>query len=611
MPSNWKRWILGLLLAALTAAMFGGCVRAPGNAAHNWYLSDNETFWAKGAGGIAVTEEAHATRVAVKVLRAGGNAVDAVVAAAFALAVTYPEAGNIGGGGFMIAFDPEGDGLWALDFRETAPAAAYAEMYLDLAARRKTDANEFGPLAAGVPGTPAGLHAAWEKYGSVPWADLVTPAVRLAREGFPVGERLGDSFSRKASDLWRYRSTRKVFFARGGPPRAGRRLVQNDLATSLEQIADEGPAAFYKGALAKKLVAGVRQAGGIWTSDDLAGYRPLFRKPHRVKLPPVARRHSARSSADLSPAPGAAIELVSMPPPSSGALVHGQAVAFLRSQDAFDLAPDDARGAAALVEALRLSFADRNTRLADPTRMGRGIDELLGSDYLAERARLLPAEPPGDSNVISGGHPGGGSLNTTTIVVMDDRGGVVALTVTINALFGCKFVVPGTGILLNNEMDDFDTRPGQPNMYGLVGSGMNAVSPGARMLSSMSPTIVLQNGRPWLALGARGGPRILSAVLQVVLNRCYKGMDLAGAIAAPRIHHQWWPDEVFFERVGEADGLRAALEAMGYTTGHKDAIGRVIAAEALPDGRYVGVRDPRISGLALPVEHAPAKSLQE
>jgi gamma-glutamyltranspeptidase/glutathione hydrolase len=582
-----------MLLVLATLLLSNGCHHAT-DPSTNRYLTADTPFWATGSGGIAVTEEPNATRVAVEILRAGGNAVDAAVAAALALAVTFPEAGNLGGGGFMVVYDPSEREFWALDFRETAPSAAYRDMYLDLAAAGEPDATELGPLASGIPGTPAGLYAAWKRSGSMKWPELVTPAIELAIDGFAVSERLAESFAGNWSELRRFYSTRRVFSRRGERPRAGHRLVQRELRVSLGLIALRGADTFYRGKLARQLVDGVRDAGGNWTRGDLAGYRAVFRAPGRVPL----TRTSPAQDGSLQ---DSRIEIVTMSPPSSGTLTFGQALSFLTFQNAFDHKRDDPQRAVALIEALRLAFVDRNTQLADPERMTRTVEELLSAPYLRQRAGLLPAAPPGDSRKIPGGHPGGGSGNTTHLVVMDDRGGVVSLTTTVNALFGSKFVVPGTGIFLNNEMDDFDTRPGLPNRYGLVGSGVNAVAPGARMLSSMSPTIVVKDGEPWIALGSRGGPRILSTILQVVLNRCYDGMGLADAVEAPRIHHQWWPDEVLFEEAHELPTLRAELETIGYRTRTRDVIGRVIAAERLEDGRFMGVRDPRISGLAMPV----------
>lgn len=570
-----------LALAVLLAAAWCGCGHVP-----TIYKYEGP-YSAAGSGGIVVTEEAHATRVAVEVLRAGGNAVDATVAAAFALAVTYPEAGNIGGGGFAVVYNA-GE-LWALDFRETAPAAAHRDMYVDLAAQGVESPSQIGPIASGIPGTVAGLHAAWVKGGSLPWSDLVAPALELARSGFTVGERLAESLADKASDLRRFSAAHEVFLPDDKPPTAGERLVQGDLAASLSLIARDGPRAFYEGELAEKMLAGVKNAGGIWSRDDLVNYAPVFRSPHVIAFPGAEH-----------------VKIVAMPPPSSGALVLGQTLAFLQAGGTLDMKPSEPARARALVEALRLAFAERNSVLADPLRMTKPLSELLDPVYLARRVALLPDEGPGSSSALYGGASPTNADNTTHIVVMDDRGGVVSLTTTVNSIFGSKYVPPGTGILLNNEMDDFDTQPGRPNMYGLVGTGLNAVAPGARMLSSMSPTIVLKDGEPWLALGARGGPRILTSVLQVIFHRVVDGMNLEQSVFAPRIHHQWWPDEVMFE-VPEQKALRTAMEAMGYTTSDK-TIGRVIAAERLRDGRFLGVRDPRIGGLALPVRADSAQN---
>ena len=601
-------------------------------------------YAATGTGGMVVTEDSLATEVGVRILRAGGNAVDAAVAAAFALAVVFPQAGNLGGGGFMLAHDPEAGDTWALDFRETAPRAAHRGMYEALALRGIHDASTLGPLAAGIPGSPAGLHAASQKGGSLPWKDLVAPAIRLARDGFTVRKLLHKDMRDKFEGLDRYPSSTDIFFRNGDVPPLGTRLVQEDLARVLEKLSDEGPGAFYKRELARTLVREVRAAGGIWTAGDLSNYKAVFRKPVRIPLrrdirPPFRQGRKGRELPGASgsrwprgwPVGGvgrrvseADISILTMPPPSSGALVFGQTLAFMKAQRALRWRWDDPRRAVAFVEALRLAFADRNTRLADPRNMPVSVDSLISDGYLGERARYLPELPPGDSSKVPGGRPGAESRgsgsglrsegaeyratespNTTHLVVIDDRGATVSLTTTINALFGCKWVVPGTGILLNNEMDDFDTRPGSPNIYGLVGTGVNSVRPGARMLSSMSPSIVMRNDEVWFALGARGGPKILTAILQVILNRWRDGMDLAQAVEAPRINHQWLPDKVFFEEENRVDNVLKALEKMGYEVGFKlgtvPTFGKVMAAERLGDGRYLGVSDPRTMGKAMAV----------
>ncbi|MFQ5511977.1 MAG: gamma-glutamyltransferase [Candidatus Krumholzibacteriia bacterium] len=585
-------------------------------------------YAAAGTGGMVVTEDSLATGTGVRVLRAGGNAVDAAVAAALALAVVFPQAGNLGGGGFMLAYDPGARDTWAVDFRETAPGAAHRGMYEALALKGIEDASTLGPLAAGIPGSPAGLYAAWKKGGSLPWRDLVTPAVRLARGGFAVRELLRKDIGDKRSGLERYVSSTGIFFVDGEVPPQGARLVQPDLARVLEALADHGPDAFYNGDIANTLVSKVREAGGIWTLEDLADYRPVFREPVTIALrrdmrPPFRRGRRGRELPGTSrgrwpgdwPVGGvgrrvseADVTIVTMPPPSSGALVFAETLALMKAQRALRWGRDDPRRAVAFVEALRLAFADRNTQLADPKHMPVPLDSLIGPKYLRRRAALLPKEPPGDSSKLPGARSvpiGTGVRNTTHIVVIDDRGGTVSLTTTLNSLFGCKWVVPGTGIFLNNEMDDFDTRPGSPNIYGLVGTGVNSVRPGARMLSSMSPTIVMRNDEVWFALGARGGPKILTAILQVILGRWRDGMSLVEAVEASRIHHQWLPDRVIFEEENMVESLFEKLKGMGYEVGFKvgmkPTFGKVMAAERLGEGKYLGVTDPRTMGKAMAV----------
>ena len=571
-----------VLMPGFSGCSFGSDIEPIIDIVHRGELPGYASY---GYGGIVVTEDSLATETAVRVLRRGGNAVDAAVAAAFALAVTLPEAGNLGGGGFMVVRDPKTRELWSLDFREKAPLAATPDMYQKLADSGNKEVSKLGAIAAGIPGTTAGLHAAWKKSGTVRWEQLVAPAIQMARSGIEVNARLHKNLNEKRDELLQFESTRSVFFRNGEPIQPGYTLTQPDLANALEQIAGDGPAAFYTGDIADRLVDAVSAAGGIWSKEDISGYQPVFRKPIRIALDKKKD-----------------IELVTMGPPSSGWLVFGQALTLLEGLGSLRYRHDDPRRVVDLVEVLRLAFADRNTQLADPKHMTATVDGLLSHDYLDKRMELFPSKMPGDSRQINGGMPKPESDNTTHIVVIDDQGGVVSLSTTLNATLGGKWVVPGVGILLNNQMDDFDTRPGEPNLYGLVGTGVNAVRPGARMLSSMSPSIVLRDGDVWFALGARGGPRIISAVLQVILHRWNDAMPLPSAVATPRVHHQWWPDTIFLEKSRQLPRLWSALEAMGYALDTKPTIGRVIAAERLPTGGYVGVRDPRITGLARTVE---------
>jgi gamma-glutamyltranspeptidase/glutathione hydrolase len=388
-----------------------------------------------------------------------------------------------------------------------------------------------------------------------------------------------------------------VFFRNGRPLRRGELLRQPALAATLLTLRHEGPGAFYRGSIARDLVDGVRAAGGNWTLDDLAAYQAKWRRPGRVELD---RRRG--------------IEWWTMPPPSSGSVVLGQTAAFMDRQRADLFSPWSAERARAWIESFRLSFADRNEHLADPANMEFSWRELVDPHYLRMRCRLLPKVGEiGRSDWVGPGWPGSSSprpsaggtprqrregQDTTHLVVIDARGDCVSLTTTLNALYGSGFLEPHTGIFLNDEMDDFDTRPGKPNLYGLVGNGRNAVRGGARMLSSMSPSIVLRDGRVWLALGGRGGPRILSGVAQVMYSRVFDDWPLDRAVAAPRIHHQWLPDEVRLEKGRIWPGLESALEAMGYTTRVASTNGKIHAAEVTPDGRFFGVADPRDHGLA-------------
>lgn len=554
---------------------------------------------ATGVGGVVACEDSLAAEVGIQVLRDGGNAADAAIAIALALAVTHPQAGNLGGGGFLLGFDATRDRAWAVDFRETAPQAADSTFYLRLDAAGKPRASLEGSLSAAIPGSPAGLHAAWERHGELPWRRLVAPAVELAEAGFTVSRALADALAERVAEHPAIAAGAAPLYPGGRPPREGDRLSVRQLAAALRTLEDEGPEPFYHGEIAAALVDGVRAAGGVWTLDDLRSYRPRWVEPARLPLQfprAVGGSTDGGRPADLT--------MLAMPPPSSSAMVLGQTLAFLRQQPAAALPAGDAGRAAALVEALRLAFADRNTHLADPARMRVDLGQLLDPSYLEARARLLP--PPGHAGQSSGigaGEPGQqrrrreGS-HTTHIAVLDALGSAVSLTTTLNDNFGSGWMPPGTGILLNDEMDDFDTRPGEPNLYGLVGQGRNAVAGGMRPLSSMSPLIVLRDGRPWLVLGAAGGARILTAVLQVLAYRIQDGMPLPQAVAAPRVHHQWLPDAVWEEEGRRWPGLGPALRARGYELLTRDVIGRVHAVELRDDGRFVGVADPRARGRA-------------
>ena len=535
-----------------------------------------------GHGGMVVCSDSIATAVGVEILRDGGSAMDAAIATAFALAVSFPEAGNLGGGGFLLAYDPR-RGAYGLDFREMAPLDSHEDMYLAWERQGDSTASRLGVRAAGIPGTVAGLYEAWQRAGQLPWATLVDPARRLAAEGFVVGDKLPFDLQQKRAQLETFSMSRSLFFRGDTPVQSGERLRQPELARTLERIADQGARGFYEGWVARSLVHEIRQAGGIWREEDLRHYRPRTLRPVALSL-------------------GSGESLLTLPPPSSGSVVLGQALYFLKEQRADRSAPESPERLRALTESLRLAFADRNHHLADPAVMSTRAQDLLQTSYLRRRARMLPRHGPGDSKLVAAGEARAEPDETTHLVVFDAEGRCVSMTLTLNALFGCGWASPSTGILLNNQMDDFDTKPGRPNLYGLVGTDVNRVRPGVRMLSSMSPCIALRGDDAWFALGGRGGPRILSALLQVIVHRAWDQWPLERAVAAPRMHHQWLPDTIQLEAHRNWPGLDEDLRVMGYTVEFTEESGKIHAIERQRDGTLIGVADPREHGLALAVD---------
>jgi gamma-glutamyltranspeptidase/glutathione hydrolase len=528
--------------------------------------------------GMVASQEARATRIGVEVLEKGGNAVDAAVAVGFALAVTLPRAGNIGGGGFMLVHLAGRDETIAIDYRETAPLATTRDIFLDEKGEADPRKSRDSGLAVGVPGTVAGLALAHERYGSgrLTLAELIVPAIRLAREGITVGPDLADSLARAQPRLVRWPSSAEIFLKPDGVALGyGDRLVQPDLAGVLESVAAQGPSAFYGGSIAEKIVAAVRAAGGVMTVDDLARYRAVVR-------PPVRSTYRG-------------YEVVSMPPPSSGG-VH--LIQILNILEAFTLS-ESGHGAAAtlhaMIEAMKLAYADRAEYLGDPDFVQVPVNGLTSKTYAAilratiDRERARPAQNirPGDPLPHEGD-------NTTHYSVVDRFGNAVANTYTLNFNYGLGLVAQGTGVLLNNELDDFAAKPGVPNAYGLVGGDANAPGPGKRPLSSMSPTIVLKEGRPFLVTGSPGGSRIITTVLQVILNVIDHGMTIAEAVTAPRVHHQWLPDQVMAERGLSPDTIRL-LEGHGHKVAVGASSGSANSILVTPHG-LTGAGDPRQHG---------------
>lgn len=544
-----------------------------------------------GTGGAVASGDPYATAAGLRVLRDGGNAVDAAVATALVLAVTFPEAGNLGGGGFAVV--KFGDELAALDFRETAPAAATRDMYLDEAGEPDPEASQLGPLAAGVPGSPAGLRELHRRFGRLPWPRVVEPARRFAAEGFIVGPNLARVIAAERERLVRFPETAAVWLPGGAPPAVGSRLALPDLAATLAAYANGGPEAIAGGVVAAAVAAASARHGGVLTAADLAGYAPVWRSPLRFDR--------------------FGWSFAAMPLPSSGGVLLGETLGLLERVGWAALPRFGADRAHLLTEAFRRSYADRFL-LGDPATTRATEAELLDPAWLdaraagIDRARATPSAQVGDrSGWRAPGQAAAEPSETTHLSVVDADGNLVALTTTLNDLFGCGLWVPGAGYFLNNEMDDFAAAPGRPNLYGLVQGEANAVAPGKRMLSSMSPTIAWRSGEA-VALGGRGGSRIPTNTIQVLLNLVVDGDPLQAALDRPRIHHQWLPDALEAEPDALAPETRAELERRGHTVVIKSNAAKVHAVRRLADGTAEAAAEPRGPGAAGVVQPpAPAE----
>ena len=526
--------------------------------------------------GMVASQEATATRVGVDILKQGGNAVDAAVAVGFALAVTLPRAGNLGGGGFMLIHDAAGNETVALDYREMAPAAASRDMYLDADGNVDKQKARFSHHSVGVPGTVAGLALAQELYGGMPLARVIAPAIALARDGIAVSEDLAASLASRRKRLAQWPASAAIFYKPdGGLYAPGERLVQADLARSLELIATQGPSAFYEGEIGERIAAEMAAHGGPITLADLQAYEPVTREPVRGRYRDV--------------------EIASMPPPSSGGIHIVQILNLLERWPIGALGHNSADTIHLMAEAMKLAYADRSEHLGDPGFWRVPTQGLTSKAYAAELARLIDGKRARSAGEIGPADPMPFESNETThFSVMDNRGNVVSNTYTLNFSYGTGITAAGTGILLNNEMDDFSAKPGVPNAYGLIGGEANAVGPRKRPLSSMSPTIVFKDGAPWLATGSPGGSRIITTVLQIVMNVVDHQMNIAAATAAPRIHHQWLPDELRVETGLSPDTVRL-LEDLGHKVVVKNAMGSTQSIMRAEIG-FLGASDPRRRG---------------
>ena len=528
--------------------------------------------------GMVVAQERIAAEIGADILRQGGNAVDAAVATGFALAVTYPRAGNIGGGGFMVIHSAGRNEDVAIDYRETAPAAITRDIFLGPDGKPDPDKSRNSALGIGVPGTVAGLALALEKYGSGRFTlpQILKPAIELARDGFVVTDDMADTLSDMYRRMARWPGSAGALAREGGAPlQEGDRLIQADLAATLSAIAEQGPRGFYEGPVAEKLAAAVRDAGGIMTADDLKSYQAVSRSPVRGNY--------------------RGYDIVSMPLPSSGGTVLLQSLNILEGFPMADMKQGSAPSLHLMIEAMKRAYADRARYLGDPAFVNAPVNVLITKDYAAtQRATidLARATPAGDVLAVS---PREGS-NTTHYSVVDSSGNAVSNTYTLNFPYGVGLVAAGTGVLLNNELDDFTAAPGASNAFGLVGFEANLPGPGKRPLSSMSPTIVLKDGKPVLVTGSPGGSRIISAVLQIVVDVIDYKMNVAAAVAAPRVHHQWMPDEVRVER-GFPEEVLNELKAKGHQV--IEPLGQTSANSiAITPGGVFGAPDPRTRGAA-------------
>jgi gamma-glutamyltranspeptidase/glutathione hydrolase len=531
--------------------------------------------------GMVVTAQHLATDVGVEVLRSGGNAVDAAVAVGYALAVVYPAAGNLGGGGFMVLHLADGREVF-VDFRERAPMAATAGMFLDADGNPDATRSTLGHLAVAVPGTVAGLELARGKYGTRKRKELIAPAIELAERGFVLEAGDVAMFTEGGAPLRDDPPSAAIFYPGGRAPAAGDRLRQKDLARSLRAISRHGVDGFYRGEVAERIVQSSRRGGGILTHEDLQRYRPVERKPILCGY--------------------RGLQVLVPPPSSSGGVTLCQMLGILEGYPLAEYGWGSARATHVTIEAMRHAYADRNEYLGDPDFVDNPIARLLSREHAdAIRSRIVP-ERAGVSAALAPGVPRSEGSHTTHYSIADRFGNAVAVTYTLNDWFGAKVTAAGTGILLNNEMDDFTSKPGTPNLYGLVQGEANAIAGGKRPLSSMTPTIVLRDGTPVAVLGTPGGSRIITAVLLTLLNLVDYGMDLQEAVDAPRIHHQWLPDQTWAEARALSPDTRRILEGWGHhlvgpqESNHLSAIligGPALDRPARDGRRFFGANDPR------------------
>lgn len=538
-----------LVLVSVTVCCQTGCRNQAVNASlHPFQYSAQKNI--RCSNGAVVSAHPLASKVGVMILKQGGNAVDAAIATQLALAVVYPGAGNIGGGGFMVARLEDGKTI-ALDYREKAPSAASRDMYLDSAGNPVMQLSQHGHLSAGVPGTVAGLFASM-KYASLPFHKLIQPAIDLAEKGFSITAAEASALNHTREEFKQY-NTSKIAFIRDEGWKAGDTLVQTDLSETLKRIRDKGQKGFYEGETARLIVSEMKKANGIISPDDLKNYEAKERKP-------IVFTYKGHT-------------IISMPLPSSGGIILQQCLKIIENREIGKMGFMSAPAVQLMTEAERRAYADRAEYMGDEDFVKVPVHTLTSDAYLAKRMLDYTAGKAGNSELVTPGKINAESEETTHLSVADKWGNVVAVTTTLNGGYGSKTVVSGAGFLLNNEMDDFSVKPGVPNMYGALGTEANAIEPNKRMLSSMTPTIVLKDGHPYLVVGTPGGTTIPTSVFQSIVNIIDFGLSASDAVNKPKFHHQWMPDEIAVEEDFPA-GVADSLKQMGYTIRMRGSIGR-------------------------------------
>lgn len=538
-------------------------------------VAQNQSF----ENGMVVSAHPVASEIGIEILKKGGNAIDAAVAVQFALSVTLPIAGNIGGGGFLVYRSADGK-YDALDYRETAPGMATENMYLDKSGEPITNLSLYGHLASGVPGTVAGMEEAHKKYGKLSWAEIIQPSVDLAEKGFKITEAQANEFNSNYDKFKKWNPEGTAFTVKNNW-KHGDLLIQKELSETLKLIRDQGAKGFYEGKTADRIISEMKKGNGLITAEDLKNYKAIWRKP-------VTGNYKN-------------YKIISMPPPSSGGIALISLFQSIENYPLNEWGFQQDKSVQLMVEAERRVYADRSVHLGDPDFHNVPQDELLNKDYSVFRMRNFSFDQATPSSEIkAGSFVPAESHETTHYNVVDRDGNSVSVTTTLNGAFGSFVVVEDAGFLLNNEMDDFSVKPGAPNLYGLTGGKANAIQPGKRMLSSMTPTIVEKDGKLFMVIGTPGGSTIITSVFQTILNVTEFGQDITEAVASPRFHHQWLPDEVFVEKDAISAEVREELTKKGYKFvgkspwGWTDGTwGRVDAIIVNEDGSYTGGADPR------------------